>query len=1183
MAIIRCPACGKPNPDFLDVCQYCETTLIGGGQPGGPPAGEPSPAAAALKAAADETIIGGSAQTIRCQACGRSNPAHLDNCQYCQARLKPMVAGTSSSAAATPASALADPPVSAEPAEPSVNLLNRLRTMGTITNPPAETEPEPEPEELVEPSPANWMSRLRGMTDSAETASAMDAAPVEPDWMWTGQQPDEAAAAPPPTEVSPGSDELPDWLRDPDAPTLPGTGQTPAGKPRRKMTDWLNARPGNAPVEPPPVEDVPDWLKNLAGSSSGPGTPAVSGPLPDLDAPPARPASSPPPSGTSDLPDWLKTIRTSTPLGGAPEEDPNTQASSAHRMQALPEWMRTGTFADSDPLPDPEPEPEPPAPQSDIPAEPGLLEPPTIRLIGQVDPPLTEAESEDMPTWLRAIITPGAADETIPVPAKPKKKKMTDWLGNAPPPTEAPTSDSELPDWLKALSAGGSAPPPAAPANSPVAEGLPAWLQSADAMEPDPASPVSFDRPSAAPAAANLPPSTPPASAPPAPADDFPDWLRSIGAASAEPTPPVVPAMPVAPPAPKFDAEATIVPPTRTLTMPGAAKLTSTMPPAAPSAPVEADLPDWLTALSASAAGPAEPDTVSAVNAAAPADLDHDTLAWLNTLGSEPGPPVGTGLAPVQTAATVMPVASEDTLDLSNVALPAEAPAWLDELAAAAQVPSAPAPISAAPDIQPTPETELPEWLKTMRGLPTDLETPAEELPDWLRAMRGLPPMAIKERQERAAETAAVLQEQADTAPSLSDPEATMIGQRPAVTNATETNALPAWLAAMRPVDIAQASAGEADSYEETLGVLAGMRGVLRAEPSIALPHKAIPAINRLAVSDQHSAQVRLLTELQQSEAAAAPRKSSVARVAQTIERWIVFAVLAVAIILAQFQLPAFFGGPRLTPEANAAYSQMLAAGAQSPAAGTLPRPALVVFDYEAAQQGELNPAAAAILRQLMGEGVPVVGVSTRASGAAVGQMLLADAAQMLHAETNFDYVYGTHYLNLGYIPGGPIGLLQFAFDPHSVFYSDFTDAYSVDNNVWNAPAVQLIGQLEDFSLIVLISGTPQATSAWVEQAQVNALNVPVIAVVSASAEPLVRPYLTALSEPTNLNALPNPQLDGLIVGLGGGAALEQQMGRPGDALATWPALGGGLLAAALLIAVGGLVFGLLSLIRRRS
>ena len=27
MAVIRCPNCSKPNPDFLEVCQYCEARL----------------------------------------------------------------------------------------------------------------------------------------------------------------------------------------------------------------------------------------------------------------------------------------------------------------------------------------------------------------------------------------------------------------------------------------------------------------------------------------------------------------------------------------------------------------------------------------------------------------------------------------------------------------------------------------------------------------------------------------------------------------------------------------------------------------------------------------------------------------------------------------------------------------------------------------------------------------------------------------------------------------------------------------------------------------------------------------------------------------------------------------------------------------------------------------------------
>jgi hypothetical protein len=178
------------------------------------------------------------AQTLRCQACGRLNPAHLDVCQYCQARLKPLVAGGT-----PPATPAATPPAltglgqADETQAPGANLMSRLRSMSASTPPPT-AEPEPEPDEPVEPSPANWMSRLRGMTDSAPEPTGLDtaAASDEPDWMWTRRAPDrqppnrtwaadEPAAPPPP--VSPGSDELPDWLRDL-APHPAGMRQRPA-------------------------------------------------------------------------------------------------------------------------------------------------------------------------------------------------------------------------------------------------------------------------------------------------------------------------------------------------------------------------------------------------------------------------------------------------------------------------------------------------------------------------------------------------------------------------------------------------------------------------------------------------------------------------------------------------------------------------------------------------------------------------------------------------------------------------------------------------------------------------------------------------------------------------------------------------------------------------------------------
>src|SRR5688572_32819414 len=114
MAVIRCQACGKPNPDFLEICQYCDAPLRGGA-----PAVTPSPEATAEQG------------TLRCQACGKSNPDFLEVCQYCEARLKPLTAGVPSPGDLTPST--------------SGDTLTRLRASA------APIEEEPEPEETAEP------------------------------------------------------------------------------------------------------------------------------------------------------------------------------------------------------------------------------------------------------------------------------------------------------------------------------------------------------------------------------------------------------------------------------------------------------------------------------------------------------------------------------------------------------------------------------------------------------------------------------------------------------------------------------------------------------------------------------------------------------------------------------------------------------------------------------------------------------------------------------------------------------------------------------------------------------------------------------------------------------------------------------------------------------------------------
>jgi hypothetical protein len=76
----------------------------------------------------------------------------------------------------------------------------------------------------------------------------------------------------------------------------------------------------------------------------------------------------------------------------------------------------------------------------------------------------------------------------------------------------------------------------------------------------------------------------------------------------------------------------------------------------------------------------------------------------------------------------------------------------------------------------------------------------------------------------------------------------------------------------------------------------------------------------------------------------------------------------------------------------------------------------------------------------------------------------------------------------------------------------------------------------------------------------------------------MVRPYYETRTDPD----IP-PPLRGLVSGLIGAAQYEQRAGAPGAASARWDALGGGLLAAAAIIAAGNVVHGAMGLLRRRK
>ncbi len=804
-----------------------------------------------------------------------------------------------------------------------------------------------------------------------------------------------------------------------------------------------------------------------------------------------------------------------------PPAEPEAETFGPAPTQQEPDWMWTGVA---------EGESAPTAPAADdwmsslrgagaVPAEPAAEDTSewmrSLRSAAAAPAPAEPAE--EVPDWMSALRSADGA----PAAAPAREAEIPDWLKSAPgapaepepsaPPAATPdwmsaaaSTKEEIPDWMKSFSGAEAAPPGSAAAP---AEEIPDWLKSMQGApaEPEPSAPpaVMPDWMSAAPA--------PPAPAA-APVEEVPDWLKSMQGAGLEPDPA----------APAFTPEPAGGEPDW-LSSPRGAE--TTVPPAEPEASPFAPEPaggepDWLNSLRGveTTAPPAEPE--ASPFAPEPAGGEPD---WLNSLRG-----VETTAPPAELEAS--PFAPEPA---------GGEPDWLNSLRDAGTEPSTPAVSPFATDSFVSPFTDQPPEAPTV-------ET-AGPMPDWLAAMR-------------PGDLGSALADIPAT-PAARPPRSPIVGESAAGLVQT---ALPSWLEALRPVDVARGQvAPEVDTYEETVGVLAGMRGVLRAEPTVAIPRKStVVQIHQLDVSDLHASQAELLTRLLTEEAQAHPEAARGVRLALPLERWLIFALLAVAI------LAPFFLGAGLFPlpatigvEAKAAYNVIegLPAG----------KPALVAFDYDPAQTGELNPAASALVAHLMRRGLPVVAVSTRLTGAAVGEDVLQQLAADLNTKYGISYTYGVNYLNLGYLPGGSVGLLQFAAQPRSLFLTDFGGSAKV----WETSLMGSVQALSDFGLILLITDAPESARAWVEQTRGYAGAVPMLAAVSAGAEPLVRPYYEA--DP--------PQISGLVSGLRGATQYEQQAGAPSAAGERWDMFGSGLLAAVVLIAAGNVINGVASLLRRRK
>jgi hypothetical protein len=517
---------------------------------------------------------------------------------------------------------------------------------------------------------------------------------------------------------------------------------------------------------------------------------------------------------------------------------------------------------------------------------------------------------------------------------------------------------------------------------------------------------------------------------------------------------------------------------------------------------------------------------------------------------------------------------------------------------------------------QPHSEGDLPDWLTSVEETPADaIRTPSQELPDWLSETSaqdldhsGLPePVESEEEQAPASSEESALpdwltkldasgvyqpsgsdspafiledEQQAEAidppqvgeAPAGEGPEAPegesefsavpdWLSQISAMEEQSETGApideeiepdlaeaqLPSWLQAMRPVESATLAApaveGEGSTVEQA-GPLAGLAGVLSAEPEFIHLSKPKSSLVKLQISDNQQSHITLLENLLAEEGQTKPVTTRSAISSQYFLRLLIALVVLASVILPLWMnreilpMPAPMGVP------NEVYDFGRLIGGL-----TTDVPVLIAFDYEPGFSGELDATATAILSDMAGRGVHLAAISTNPTGP-----LLAERFKIARLSDS-----SASFVNLGYIPGGAAGMLAFSQTPRAVVPFDLHGA-----RVWETPPLSAVNALADFGAVLVLTENPDTARSWIEQAQpfLASAGKPLLMVVSAQAEPMVRPYYETSPR----------QVSGMISGLAGGAAYESISGNMGVSRLYWDAFGLGSASAVVIILAGALV-----------
>jgi hypothetical protein len=459
---------------------------------------------------------------------------------------------------------------------------------------------------------------------------------------------------------------------------------------------------------------------------------------------------------------------------------------------------------------------------------------------------------------------------------------------------------------------------------------------------------------------------------------------------------------------------------------------------------------------------------------------------------------------------------------------------------------SAAFPSGTEPMVSPAGEGEIPDWLVDIKKesaapAPEPEPEPPMATPDLNELLR---PDTLPEWMHRPTEAAP----KGKGAGPASVP--------PATPDNLEQAELPRWLEAMRPIR-SVAMPTEDEERVESVGPLAGLRGVLSAEPVVAMPRRPGIMAGNIDASPTQLTLTETLRRLLIEPEVRASRKPVRAMLLTPLVRKAMSAVLILAIVF-PFFAGSLFSSSVYLPKANEKAGIKLS---ELPA----DQPVLVAFEYDASSAPELETGASVLLEHLAQRGISVAFISSQPNGTVLGEGL-----QMLNEDQGVKMP--ARIADFGYIPGGAGGLRRLAGNLRGTING-------ANAEYWNQPAVASIHSLSDFSMILVVAANPQSVRDWVEQVHTASPKTPIVAVVSASSDALVFPYTEGSK----------PAIWGLVAGYAGAQAyrsrfLPATLPTSGVAALRWQAFAGGTLAILFTLiagAIGSLALGRLRKTRK--